>query len=1118
VTLTSPVTFTGPDAASFTASAFGETTLDITGPGQSTTVTIVFQPSSGGAKIASAVIDSSGGSRIVALNGTASPGITLDVSALDFGAVPLGSTASATVTVINAASSSVTLTPPFVITGANASEFSVGAPARTTLAPEDTATVMVSVHPTTVGGKTATLTISSANGGSPAIALGASTCPAITVSGSLPPGFVGVPYFRALSASGGSGPYTFAIASGAPPSGLALAAGGLLSGTPAAAGTYAFGVKATDASGCGGTAPYTVGVSAATIGATPGSVNFGAVQVAAPASSPVTITNTSGFAVTLITPFTLTGADAAQFSVGAPETTTLGAGASTTAPVSFAPTSAGAKSATLNITSSSGGATAVALSGIGQADSVGSTLLISELRFRGPNGANDEFVELYNNTDAPVDISGCILKGSNSAGTVTNRSTVPAGTPMVPARGHYLFVNSGAGAPVAGLANQTYATGIADDGGVAITRPDNTILDQVGLSAGSAFKEGVPLASLGASNSNRSYERKPGGGNGSSIDAGDNATDFLVASQSDPQNLSNPITPAISLSSTAIEFGSVAAGAIETSTITVTNNSAATAILTPPFTIAGANPGDFSVSGPDTVSLPPGTTAALTVAFQPSSVGIKNAVLRVTTSAGAAPTVSLMGTAVCPAITLSTLPGGTFAAAYAQTITSSGGLGPYVVALTSGTLPGGLTLDSASLLAGTPSAAGTFAFAVSATDANGCGGAASYLLSIARATVAVSWPNPSPIVYGVLLGAGQLNATAAVRGLFVYSPGAGTLLNAGNAGIRQTLSVVFTPDDSADYDAATATASIDVSRRALTVAARDVSREFGAPNPAFSGSITGAVAADGITAAFSSSATPTSPVGRYPVVPSLSDPNLRLSNYTVTTISGTLTIVDTTAPALTLPANITTQSPAPGSAVVTFSATASDAVDGSVPVTCAPASGATFPAGTTAVACSATDAHANTANGSFLVTVTPFEPGRMIGDGIIAAGSKRHEFEFHVKERSTGAESGGVHYRVRKTGPGGEREDRFDATTVTRVDFSDAPGVSPGKRPPSGIDTVSFEGVGKWNGRSGYTFTAQAGDAGEPGRGQDTFAITVRDGSGQPVASVNRTLTGGNIQSLRMNR
>ena len=82
-----------------------------------------------------------------------------------------------------------------------------------------------------------------------------------------------------------------------------------------------------------------------------------------------------------------------------------------------------------------------------------------------------------------------------------------------------------------------------------------------------------------------------------------------------------------------------------------------------------------------------------------------------------------------------------------------------------------------------------------------------------------------------------------------------------------------------------------------------------------------------------------------------------------------VTVVDTTAPKLTLPLDMTVQAPSPSGVVVTFSASASDFVDGSVPVTCTPASGSTFPVGTTTVACQATDNAANKATGSFKVTV-----------------------------------------------------------------------------------------------------------------------------------------------------
>jgi len=93
------------------------------------------------------------------------------------------------------------------------------------------------------------------------------------------------------------------------------------------------------------------------------------------------------------------------------------------------------------------------------------------------------------------------------------------------------------------------------------------------------------------------------------------------------------------------------------------------------------------------------------------------------------------------------------------------------------------------------------------------------------------------------------------------------------------------------------------------------------------------------------------------------------SDANVYAVSFELPAADTAPPALRLPAGITTQATGTSQATVTYTATATDLVDGPVPVSCAPASGSAFPAGTTTVNCSATDAHNNTATGSFTVSV-----------------------------------------------------------------------------------------------------------------------------------------------------
>ena len=114
----------------------------------------------------------------------------------------------------------------------------------------------------------------------------------------------------------------------------------------------------------------------------------------------------------------------------------------------------------------------------------------------------------------------------------------------------------------------------ADDGGIAITLPNNVIVDQVGMSAGSAFIEGMNLAPL-PSDANQSYERKPGGASGNGTDTNNNAADFFLnASSSNPQSLSSGCldlsTADLGITKTASP-NPIKQGNVLTYTLTVTN-------------------------------------------------------------------------------------------------------------------------------------------------------------------------------------------------------------------------------------------------------------------------------------------------------------------------------------------------------------------------------------------------------------------------------------------------------------------------------------------------------------------------------------------------------------------
>lgn len=183
-------------------------------------------------------------------------------------------------------------------------------------------------------------------------------------------------------------------------------------------------------------------------------------------------------------------------------------------------------------------------------------IVISEFRTTGPSGGNDEFVELHNVSNAPVDIGGWLIRGSNTNGFVSTRVTIDAGTTLAPGC-FFLATNSGAySGSVPG--NQTYGTGITNDGGVAITLPNETIVDAAGLSAGSAFKEGTTLAAMSGS-LNRAYERHPGGVAGHA-DTDNNATDFELITPANPQNLSSPCIqyaggPTVSIDDVSVSEG-----------------------------------------------------------------------------------------------------------------------------------------------------------------------------------------------------------------------------------------------------------------------------------------------------------------------------------------------------------------------------------------------------------------------------------------------------------------------------------------------------------------------------------------------------------------------------------
>jgi hypothetical protein len=158
-------------------------------------------------------------------------------------------------------------------------------------------------------------------------------------------------------------------------------------------------------------------------------------------------------------------------------------------------------------------------------------IIISEFRFRGTNGATDEFVELYNQTDQPRDITGWSLV---SGGTVLH--TVASG--LIPPRGHYLIAGASYSLPAA--ADGALLVDIPDKAAVALFTNSHTFasgprIDAVGFSAADTFYTeggGLSPASGITTDSEHAFVRKLT--SGVPQDTDNNAADFVLVATDPP--------------------------------------------------------------------------------------------------------------------------------------------------------------------------------------------------------------------------------------------------------------------------------------------------------------------------------------------------------------------------------------------------------------------------------------------------------------------------------------------------------------------------------------------------------------------------------------------------------
>ena len=164
--------------------------------------------------------------------------------------------------------------------------------------------------------------------------------------------------------------------------------------------------------------------------------------------------------------------------------------------------------------------------------------------------------------------------------------------------------------------------------------------------------------------------------------------------------------------------------------------------------------------------------------------------------------------------------------------------------------------------------------------------AATVQLNILQGAPAINWPAPSAIQFGAALSSMQLDATAtyngaAVPGSFTYTPALGTAPGAGT----QILSVSFTPADTVDFAAETATVQLTVNQAVPVVSSWPNASSINFGQTLASSTLTGGTAS--VSGTFRFAAPATAPQAGYSSVPVIFAPT---DSIDYATVSGTVIV------------------------------------------------------------------------------------------------------------------------------------------------------------------------------------------------------------------------------------